>query len=78
VSGARETPGRTHGSGANINPPNRFERISVAPRGPDDAIEPGETIDLVDPADERRVQTIFFRDASRSVLSRNDSPDIPI
>jgi DNA repair photolyase len=80
VSGAPETPGRSHGRGTNINPPNRFERISIAPRGPDEPADTFDTVDTVDPVDpslERPVPTVFFRDASRSVLARNDSPDIP-
>lgn len=47
------------------NPPNRFERLALEP----------------DPdwyeAEERPVATRFYRDASRSILSRNESPDIP-
>jgi DNA repair photolyase len=61
-------PGRRRGRGASINPPNRFERLSIAPPGPDESIDPGE---------DRPLPTTFFRDSSRSVLSRNDSPDIP-
>jgi DNA repair photolyase len=56
------------GRGAAINPPNRFERLSLAPAGEDFPR---------DPDDVRPVPTAFFRDASRSVLARNDSPDIP-
>src|SRR5438105_2210152 len=52
------------GRGAAENPPNRFERLHVEP----------------DPeAGERGAgpQTQFYKDASRSVIAHNDSPDIP-
>ncbi|MDH4069167.1 MAG: PA0069 family radical SAM protein [Ignavibacteria bacterium] len=50
-----------------VNPPNRFETKSFEP------IE----IDL--PEDEERppVPTRFYRDTSRTILARNDSPDVP-
>jgi DNA repair photolyase len=51
--------------GAASNPPNRFERISLE-RDPD--WNPDE-----DPAP----QTQFLRDHSQSIISYNDSPDIP-
>lgn len=49
------------GRGASSNPLGRFERIEVESELP--------------PAD--RVPTTFWRDTSRSVLSRNESPDVP-
>lgn len=49
------------GRGAAFNPANRFERIDL------DWEEPGP----------ERVGTVLLRDVSRSVISRNDSPDIP-
>lgn len=61
----------TRGRGTPINPPNRFEKISAevdetawADMDPDDVIRPGP-------------QTQFFDDDSQSILSRNDSPDVP-
>lgn len=51
------------GRGAASNPKNRFERIEVEP-------DPGEP-DAGEPATE------YLKDSSRSVISRNDSPDIP-
>jgi DNA repair photolyase len=56
--------------GAAENPPNRFERLAIV-ADPDHAdLDPdGEA-----PRDPR---TEFLRDASRSVLARNQSPDIP-
>lgn len=53
------------GRGAAENPRNRFERLAVVP----DA----EARDPDDPAPGTR----FFRDASRSIVARNRSPDIP-
>jgi DNA repair photolyase len=48
------------GRGAAINPTNRFERIAV------EAEVPGPD----------RVETEYLRDGTRSILTRNDSPDI--
>ncbi|MBI4370921.1 MAG: PA0069 family radical SAM protein [Elusimicrobia bacterium] len=53
------------GRGTGINPANRFEEIAY------------ELDESVDPADRPAPKTRFFRDATRSVLVRNDSPDIP-
>ena len=50
--------------GTSINPANRFDRLHVAP----DPDEP--------PSDDEPNQTIFYRDASRSVLAENASPDV--
>ena len=52
------------GRGAAGNPKNRFEKIEVEPepRG-SDAEEPGP-------------ETVYLRDASRSIISQNDSPDL--
>jgi DNA repair photolyase len=58
-------PQTIHGRGAADNPPNRFQTLTRIPL-PD--AEPGD-----DPAP----QTQFFRDHTRSILARNDSPDIP-
>ena len=52
------------GRGAADNPKNRFEKIEVEPGfGGLDAAEPGP-------------ETIYLRDVSRSIIARNDSPDI--
>jgi DNA repair photolyase len=51
--------------GAPGNPPSRFERLAVVP----DPEAEAPASDL--PATE------YYRDASRSVISRNDSPDVP-
>ncbi len=52
------------GRGAAGNPKNRFEKIEVEP-------EPGE-LDAEEPGPE----TVYLRDLSRSIISRNNSPDI--
>ena len=50
------------GRGAAANPANRFERIKVEP-------DPGEL-------EEACPETVYLRDHSRSIIARNDSPDI--
>ena len=52
------------GRGTRQNPVNRYEQIYVEAEPPD---EDGE---------EPKEPTVFYRDASRSVLAENDSPDI--
>jgi DNA repair photolyase len=51
------------GRGASHNPANRFERLAVVPDGPADPGDPGP-------------RTEFFRDCSRSIIARNESPDV--
>lgn len=53
------------GRGANTNPPNRFEPLILEP-DPD-----------CPPEERPHPRTQFFFDASESVLTKNDSPDIP-
>ena len=50
------------GRGASGNLPNRFEKISLQ-------TEPGET-------SPEKPETVYLRDRSRSIVARNDSPDI--
>ena len=52
-----------HGRGASHNPPNRFETLEV---------EREAWVQAEDPSP----RTTFYRDASRDVLSANDSPDV--
>ena len=52
------------GRGATGQPPNRFERLAV-------------TLDDEFVAEQSGPRTQFFRDAARTIISRNDSPDIP-
>lgn len=55
------------GRGAAYNPPNRFDRLTYEP-------DP-EWIDPDDPEPWRTTQ--YFRDSAKSVLVRNNSPDVP-
>jgi DNA repair photolyase len=59
-----EHPAPQRGRGAPANPPNRFEPLSYC-RDP-------EWSDPEDPA----LDTQFFEDTSRSIISYNDSPDV--
>ncbi len=56
-------PNSIKGRGASFNPPNRFEKLHVEP-----IEEEWE--------DERTIRTEFFVDTSRSILAKNDSPDL--
>ena len=56
-----------HGRGSSYNPPNRFETLHVEP---DDWIDP-------DDPDPGALPTRIFRDNTREILSKNDSPDLP-
>lgn len=64
VKGLSRPKSDPRGRGTSDNPPNRFERLSVQ-------------LDLED-FDESsgRVQTQFLRDPSRTIVSRNNSPDV--
>jgi DNA repair photolyase len=57
--------GPSRGRGAVSNPVGRFERLSVVADHDGDAPAP------------RAQPTVYFRDRSREVISRNDSPDVP-
>lgn len=54
------------GRGAAFNPPNRFEKLHFEPlqieRDPDDEF--------------RSIPTIFYKDTSKTILAKNDSPDV--
>ncbi|MGK7312363.1 MAG: PA0069 family radical SAM protein [Candidatus Longimicrobiales bacterium M2_2A_002] len=54
------------GRGATDNPANRFERLHVIAEG----AAAGDDGGALSP------ETLFYRDASRTILSRNDSPDV--
>ncbi len=58
-------PSRIKGRSTGDNPANRFHSVAAEPL----------SIDL-DP-DDREVPTQFFRDSSKTILAKNDSPDIP-
>ncbi len=59
------------GRGAAVNPPNRFEPILLTP-DPDFLAS-----ESTDPDERPHPRTQFFTDASESLLTKNDSPDIP-
>jgi len=54
------------GRGANTNPRNRFERLAVE-----------LDRDLLDEEGIISPQTTYLRDFSRTIIARNDSPDVP-
>ena len=58
------------GRAAGVNPPNRFERVHVE----DDweQLDAAEELPLA-----RRVPTEFLPNSSRSLITENDSPDVP-
>lgn len=58
-------PGFPRGRGTALNPANRFEEIAVEWDGE------------ADPAERPAPATRFYKDATKSILTRNDSPDIP-
>lgn len=60
------TPPPRRGRAAAFNTPNRFERLHVL-----------EDAAALEEDDLRQIQTEFLRDDSKSVLSKNDSPDVP-
>jgi DNA repair photolyase len=55
------------GRAASFNTPNRFDKLHLEP------IE----IDRDEGEEDRPIKTVFFNDTSKSILSKNDSPDIP-
>lgn len=62
---------KLRGRGTDINPPNRFEKLHIE-----------ETEDLYDerdyePGSERKIETVFYKDHSKSAIAKNNSPDIP-
>ena len=67
------TDGPARGRGAGLNPTNRFEKLSLSVLG--------EHLDRIaverhDFADGRQVATEVYRDRSKTILNRVDSPDI--
>ncbi|MBI1803964.1 MAG: PA0069 family radical SAM protein [Ignavibacteriae bacterium] len=57
---------KSKGRGATFNPPNRFEAFHLEPLD----VQSGDD-------DGRPIQTMFFKDTSKTILAKNDSPDIP-
>ena len=68
---ARIDPERRRGRGAALNPPGRFERLQAAPAD-DGWGHPDSTEDDLPP-----LRTMVAFDSSRTVLTRNTSPDLP-
>ncbi len=64
----RDVPGAIKGRGTAVNPPNRFEAARV------EAFDDGW--DLAE-EEQSRPQTTLIRDNTRSIIARNDSPDLP-
>ena len=59
------------GRSSGFNPQNRFEEISVVASDEEDRFFPDEDME------HRKIETKYYVDTSRTVLARNDSPDIP-
>jgi DNA repair photolyase len=57
---------RVRGRGTAEQPPGRFERLALEP-------DP----DALPDAEDVSVPTEYFRDTTRSLITRNDSPDVP-
>ena len=62
--------GQIAGRGAGFNPPNRFEEISIRP-APEDIAQYFE-----DPEPNAKVLTKFYFDHTKSILAKNESPDL--
>jgi DNA repair photolyase len=59
-----------HGRGASWSPANRFEKLHID-------INDADVVDTnVDDEDRPRRQTQFFRDATKTIIARNQSPDV--
>ena len=54
------------GRGTAAQPPGRFDRVTLEP----DA-------EALEPAEKGSIPTEYFRDTSRSIIARNDSPEVP-
>jgi DNA repair photolyase len=61
------------GRGAFTNPPNRFEPRAIVPVDPDDAASTDACWEFLGPA----LKTTVDIDTTRTIIARNDSPDIP-
>ncbi len=62
---------KVSGRSAGFNPQNRFEEVTLVPSEEDSRFFPDED------RDQKKIETKFFVDASKTVLAKNDSPDIP-
>ncbi|MCL5266490.1 MAG: PA0069 family radical SAM protein [Bacteroidetes bacterium] len=59
------------GRASGFNPPNRFEEIELIESDNSNRFFPDE-----DPL-EKKIETRFYRDTSKTILAKNDSPDVP-
>lgn len=62
---------KVSGRSSGFNPQNRFEELAVVPSDEDDRFFPDEN------RDRRKINTKYFVDTSKTVLAKNDSPDVP-
>lgn len=60
-----------HGRGASWSPANRFEKLHID-LGDGDVVQ----VDPADEAERPRRETQFFRDGTRTIIARNNSPDV--
>jgi DNA repair photolyase len=60
-----------HGRSASWNPANRFEKLHVD-LGDADVVQ----IDLTNEEEKPRRETQFFRDGTKTIIARNNSPDV--
>ena len=60
-------PDKPRGRGAAFNPPNRFEQLQLEPLD----------IDWNEHDEDHPLLTVFYKDTTRTILAKNDSPDIP-
>ncbi len=76
---AHYTGAALKGRGAATNPANRFERLQYEADGDDlDALAAQDADDAAgNEASRRRARTLYLRDPSRTILSHNESPDVP-
>ncbi len=63
-------PANYKGRGAGSNPPNRFEQLHIESLSPDIVIDADEDFSEPQP------KTVFYKDDSKSVVAKNNSPDI--
>lgn len=59
----RKSDRRRDGRGTRLNPENRYEKVHIEP-------------DEIEDDGARRLPTLYLRDRSRSILARNESPDV--
>jgi DNA repair photolyase len=64
-------PDRIQGRGSSFNPQNRFEKLRID-YSPEEIQEFGNESEGI-----RKIETVYLKDSSRSILAKNDSPDVP-